>query len=208
MRTAVLYIAFLTLAAPVSMTGAGSPGAGGTLSGFVRDGANGESIPFASVYIRDLKLGTTTNAEGYYAIPNIPDGDREVRVSIVGYRPSTFTIRVGQGADIVRNVLLVSESVQVDEVVVTADPEEVKRATQTSHIVLQAADVVSLPAVGEPDVFRALQLMPGVKATSEISSALNVRGEAPIRTSFCSTARWCTTLPTCSVFSAPSIMTR
>ena len=47
----------------------------GTLSGFVRDKANGESLPFANVYIKYLKLGTATNIEGYYAIPNIPEGE-------------------------------------------------------------------------------------------------------------------------------------
>lgn len=71
---------------------------------------------------------------------------------------------------------MTDKAVQVTEVVIDAEKEEERRATQTGRIVMQAKDIVSLPTIGEADVFRALQLMPGVKATSEISSGFNVRG--------------------------------
>ncbi len=176
MRLIFLLTGLLLCALPARSNAGTFQRVEGTLSGFVRDSANGESIPFASVYIKGLKIGTATNAEGYFAIPNVPDGEHEVQVSIVGYLPSLFVIAVENGADIVHNISLVAQSVDIPQVVVTADLEEERRATQTSHVILQAADVTTMPTVGEPDIFRALQLMPGVKATSEISSGLNVRG--------------------------------
>lgn len=147
-----------------------------TLSGFIRDKANKESLPYANVFIPILKIGTATNIDGYYAIPNIPEGEFTVQVSLLGYQTSEFTINSIKEKKIIKDVLLSDKALQVTEVVISAEAEEEKRATQTGRIVLQAKDVASLPTIGEADVFRALQLMPGVKATSEISSGLNVRG--------------------------------
>ncbi|MDD8019175.1 MAG: TonB-dependent receptor, partial [Bacteroidota bacterium] len=149
---------------------------GAVLSGFVRDKANGESIPFANVYIKELKIGTATNIEGYFALSNIPDGEYQVQISLLGYRSYSFTINTQNSKNIVQNVQLVDQSLQVNEVVISAEKDGEKRATQTGRIVMQAKDIASLPTIGEADVFRALQLMPGVKAMSEISSGLIVRG--------------------------------
>jgi hypothetical protein len=147
-----------------------------TLSGFVRDKANKESLPYATVSIKELKIGTSTNIEGYYAIPNIPDGEFEVTVTVLGYQTSVFRINTVGDKRIVRDVFLSDKAVQVSEVIIEADKAEEKRSTQTGRISMQAKDIAQLPTFGEADVFRALQMMPGVKATSEISSGLNVRG--------------------------------
>ncbi len=147
-----------------------------TISGFVRDKANGESLPFANVIIKDLKIGTTTNISGYYAIPNIPDGKFTVQISLLGYRTQTFEINTEEKKNLVQDIYLIDQSVQVSEVIISAEREEEKHTTQTGRIVMQAKDVADIPTIGEADVFRALQVMPGVKATSEISTGLNVRG--------------------------------
>ena len=146
------------------------------LYGFVRDKANEESLPYANVYIKALKIGAATNIEGYYAIPNIPEGEYEVQYSILGYITQTVTINTRNNKRIAQDILLSDEALQVSEVIISAEKEEEKRATQTGRIVMHAKDIASLPTIGEADVFRALQVMPGVKATSEISSGLNVRG--------------------------------
>jgi len=67
----------------------------------------------------------------------------------------------------------------VQEVVVTAEKLEERKAVQTSRIVMQSKDIEALPSIGETDVFRALQMLPGVKAASEFSSGLYVRGGGP-----------------------------
>jgi hypothetical protein len=146
------------------------------LSGFIRDKANKESLPYATVSIKALKIGTSTNIEGYYAIPNIPEGQYEVTVSVLGYQSSTFTINTSESKRIVHDAFLSDKAVQVSEVIIEAEKAEEKRSTQTGRISMQAKDIAQLPTFGEADVFRALQMMPGVKATSEISSGLNVRG--------------------------------
>jgi hypothetical protein len=55
------------------------------ISGFVRDGADGESLPFASVYLKDQNWGGITNESGYYAIVGIPPGRYTLVASMVGY---------------------------------------------------------------------------------------------------------------------------
>ncbi len=147
-----------------------------TLSGFIRDKANKETLPYATVSIKQLKIGTSTNIEGYYAIPNIPEGTFEVSVSVLGYQTATFTINTTASKKIVQDIALSDKALQVTEVIIEAKKDEEKRSTQTGRISMQAKDIAQLPTFGEADVFRALQMMPGVKATSEISSGLNVRG--------------------------------
>ena len=146
------------------------------LSGFVRDKANKESLPYATVSVKELKIGTATNIEGYYAIPNIPEGEFTVVVSLLGYQAFTFKITTTEKKRLIRDILLSDQAVQVSEVIIEAEKDEGKRSTQTGRISMQAKDIAQLPTIGEADVFRALQMMPGVKATSEISTGLNIRG--------------------------------
>lgn len=146
------------------------------LSGFVREKSDQESLPYANVVIKELKIGASTNIEGYYAIPNIPDGEFTVVVSLLGFQSYTFKIDTRQNKKIIQDIVLSDQAVQVNEVIISAEKEEEKRNTQVGRIQMQAKDVAALPTIGEADVFRALQMMPGVKATSEISSGLNVRG--------------------------------
>lgn len=172
----MLKIIYFNILCVVFLFAADTPDEKATLSGFIYDQSNKESLPFVNVYIKELKIGTTSNIEGYYAIPNIPEGVFQVQFSLLGYATQYQNIDTRASKKIVQDILLIDKAFQVEEVVISAEKEEEKRSTQTGRIVLQAKDIEALPSIGESDVFRALQLMPGVKATSEISSGLNVRG--------------------------------
>ena len=93
-----------------------------TLSGFVRDRTNKETLPYATVSIKQLRIGTSTNIEGYYAIPNIPEGTFEVTVSVLGYQTATFTINTSASKKIVQDITLSDKAVQVTEVALPAGP--------------------------------------------------------------------------------------
>ncbi len=149
----------------------------GTISGYIKDKSNGETLPFANIVFKGTKLGTSSNKDGYYAIPNLPYGTYQLSVSLLGYKTKLIEIEINK--DIVKNFELESEAIQAKEVVVSAERIEQQKTTQTSRIIMQAEDLKNLPAIGESDVFRALQLMPGVKASSDISSGLYVRGGGP-----------------------------
>ena len=175
----IMKIRFLLPFFIISISLARPSGDYATLSGYVRDKVNGEPLPYANVYIAGTTIGGSTNTSGYYAIPNIPFGKQLIRFSLIGYRDQTIEIEVDSKEDFKRNVELVSRAVEVSEVVISAEKIADEKNIQTSRIVVQAKDIASLPAIGETDVFRALQLLPGVKAASDISSGLYIRGGGP-----------------------------
>jgi hypothetical protein len=147
-----------------------------TINGFVRDRSNGESLPHVNIIVKELRIGTVTNNEGYFVLTEIPDGIFIVTISLVGYKTDTLSIDTKKEKSITRMVYLDNESVKEKEVIVTGDRSQERATTQTGRVVLKAVDVQNMPSIGEADLFRALQVMPGVKAVSEISSGLFIRG--------------------------------
>jgi len=147
-----------------------------TVNGFVRDKSNGESLPSANVMIKDLRIGTVTNMEGYFVLPDLPVGIFTVQVSLLGYKTEVFQVNTADSQSVTRTIQMKSESIQEKEVVVTGDQLKEQKTIQTSYLSLKGPELSSMPYVGEADVFRALKVLPGVKAVSEISSGLFVRG--------------------------------
>lgn len=152
----------------------------GIISGYVRDSASGETIIGATLRIRALKRGAVTNKSGYFAL-YVPTGqDVLVEVSSVGYTPTTRTYRLREGEKRTETILISESKVQGQEVVVQTDKEKEQReATQVSRVNIQPAQVASIPQAGEADLFRILQLIPGIQTISEISAGLYVRGGSP-----------------------------
>jgi hypothetical protein len=147
-----------------------------SINGFVRDKNNGESLPSANVMIKGLKIGTVTNNEGYFVLPDLPAGTFSVQISLLGYKTQTLPINTIDSQSITRTIQMESESLQEKEVVITGDRLQEQKAIQTSYLTFKGPELSSIPSVGEADVFRALKVLPGVKAVSEISSGLFVRG--------------------------------
>ena len=175
-------IGLLSLALLVLLPGAARAA---TLSGFVRNSEDGETIAFCTVAIRPLQVGTSTNANGYYALNGLPPGTHVVSFIHLGYADRQDTVIVGgtAGADVRRDVRLRPEALDIGEgVVITATRERDEQALQSSFLSLQPTDIRDLPAVGEPDLLRSLQLLPGIQAASDISSGLYVRGGGPDQT--------------------------
>jgi len=158
----------------------------GTLSGFIRDRSDGESLPNATVVIAvdNREMGALSNAEGYYAIPDIPAGIFVITVSYIGYAAHRDTLWLTAGRDLRRDIELDREVLQVEEVVVTAEAERVADELRqlTSVVALPMESVKRMPAMGEPDLLRSLQLLPGVQTASDYSSGLYVRGGGPDQT--------------------------
>ena len=155
-----------------------------TLSGFVTDGTSGESLPYSNVVLRGgaSPLGALSNVDGYYAVQHIPPGEYTIVVSYIGYRSYADTVRFS-GAELLElSVQLIPEPILSREIVVEADPYETERNVQTGFVTLETAQLQELPAVGETDLLRSLQLLPGIQAASDISSGLYIRGGGPDQT--------------------------
>ena len=155
-----------------------------TLSGFVRDRSDGELLPNATVAVGDRQMGTLSNAEGYYALPGIPAGTWAIAVSYIGYAVHRDTVRLAPGQELRRDIELDPEELEMEAVVVEAEAEQVENelSQQTSVVVLPMTSLQKMPAMGEPDLLRSLQLLPGVQTASDYSSGLYVRGGGPDQT--------------------------
>lgn len=148
-----------------------------TVSGYITEKGSRELLIGANVYVPEIKRGTTSNNYGFYTI-SLSEGTHEIYASYIGYR--TFSKQINLLSDMVLNIELEREE-QLDEVVVTAEHNFLTTQTpQMSNIQLPISQVHKIPALlGEKDVLKALQLMPGVQSGSEGSSGLYVRGGGP-----------------------------
>ena len=150
-----------------------------SISGFVRDDTSGEPISYANVFLSNSTLGAATNHDGYFVISNIPVGKYEVNATIIGYGIFKQNIELSEGQPIRLDIRLNEEIIQTTEVLVTAERQKFERSMESSQISLDIREINSAPAFIEPDVFRTLQMLPGVQTTSDFSSALYVRGSTP-----------------------------
>jgi len=152
------------------------------ISGFVYDAANGEAMPGANVYIKEIHLGASTNNSGYFVINDVPIGKQELQVSYVGYKPKLITLNLNSGQTKHIRIELVSESVKMNEIVVSDSTEKIAEKLfikPVSKIELSGKEINAIPKVIEADLLRALQTMPGITALSDFSSALYIRGGTP-----------------------------
>ena len=155
-----------------------------TLSGFVRDRSDGESLPNATVVmaLANRDLGTLSNSAGYYAMQGLPAGICLVTVSYIGYAAYRDTVLL-TGQDVRLDVELDPEALNLEEVVVTAEGSSAEHElVQPSVVTLKMKSLQQMAAVGETDLLRSLQLLPGVQTASDYSSGLYVRGGGPDQT--------------------------
>ncbi|MBM3280014.1 MAG: TonB-dependent receptor [Candidatus Handelsmanbacteria bacterium] len=149
------------------------------LSGFVRDQASGESLPFVNVYLKGENRGTTSNESGYYALAKLPAGSHTLVASLVGYRSFEKQFQVGDEDQVV-NINLQEESIQLETTTVEAKREEVESFDISPGLTtLQIKELKTAPAAIEADPIRTIQTLPGVSALSDFSVGLYVRGGTP-----------------------------
>ncbi|MBD3166891.1 TonB-dependent receptor plug domain-containing protein [bacterium] len=163
------------LALTVSTSFAGTP-----IRGFVIDKQSGEPLPVANVTVEGMQRGSSTNLDGFFAIPNMDPGTYTLKVSYLGYHGIEYDVEVTKDVMEPIRIELLPASVALEEVVYTvkeSDEEADRVSPKVSTVKMDAANIRMVPAfAGETDVLRVVQQIPGVKSSSDISSALYVRG--------------------------------
>lgn len=149
------------------------------LNGYVKDSLSRETLIGASVYIKGTKLGAYTNKNGYFSLQGIKPGKYTVRVYYVGYNTveKEFTFNKGEGVR--EDFLLILSDVKTQEVKVEAEKEVEKREILISKVDVPMSQIKEIRIGGESDVFRSIQMLPGILTSSQISSGLFVRGGSP-----------------------------
>jgi len=149
-----------------------------TISGYVKEAVSGESLLGVNIYLPDSKTGTVTNNYGFYSL-TLPAADSiKLIVSYVGFSSEIVTVSLRK--DVELNIDLKS-NILLNEVTVTADRNEKQsESVRMSTVKLQVDQIKNVPSLlGEKDVLKVLQLMPGVQKGSEGSSGIYVRGGGP-----------------------------
>lgn len=151
----------------------------GNLNGYVKDAASGETMVGATIAIIGTSRGGFTNKSGFFSIANIPPGEYTVRISMMGFKSFEEKMRFTKNQSIRKDFKLESASVKTNEVNVVADRDVEKRQISISTVNVPVSQIKEIRIGGESDVFRSLQMLPGVLTSSQISSGLYIRGGSP-----------------------------
>lgn len=146
-----------------------------SLSGYISDGENGETLIGATVYIPSLKQGVTSNEYGFYSI-TLPSDTYNVEYSYLGFETIKRTIVLQENKTL--SIELGGSAQQLEEVVVSSKAENGNISDlQMSSNSMDMSTLKKLPAfLGEVEVLRSIQLLPGVSTVGEGATGFNVRG--------------------------------
>ena len=146
-----------------------------TISGFVSDQNNGENIIGVNIFCKDLKQGVVSNTYGFYSL-TLPKGNYEISFSYIGYETQIYNISLNKNLE--KDIAFQISSFSVGEIQVQGKANIIKQ-TQSSVIEVPIEQIRTIPALlGEVDIIKAIQLLPGVQS-SEGTSGFYVRGGGP-----------------------------
>ena len=149
-----------------------------TISGKVTDRHSGEALVGATVFVRELKTGTAADVDGNYSL-TISDGNYTLVYSYIGYTTVEKQVRLDRNLGL--SVELDPREHELKEVVISSERNDrnvVKPEMSTFR--MDNKTIQKIPALmGEVDVIKAIQLLPGVQSVGEGSSGFSVRGGAP-----------------------------
>ncbi|MBA4057725.1 MAG: TonB-dependent receptor, partial [Marivirga sp.] len=150
-----------------------------SVSGKLTDIATGETLPFGSVIVKGTRYGTSTNADGLFTLQNVPSDTSTLIVSYTGYTIVYLKLKPFLNQQSL-DIKLQAYDQLLQEVKVTAQREDVLKANENiSTIRMNPQSLSKMPNLGERDIMRAFQLMPGISAANESSSGLYIRGGTP-----------------------------
>ena len=124
---------------------------------------------------------TFSNSDGFYQINAVPIGTYRVSFARAGFASQTLEIKVVAEKNTFTRVTLKESTVELDDVFIDARKQEKQTKVSTALVQLNPKSIVTFSIGGEPDLVRALQVMPGVITTGDQGGQLYIRGGAPIQ---------------------------
>ena len=146
------------------------------VSGYIEDAASGEKLISAIVYAPKSVIGEETNNYGFFSL-NLPKGEQKLTVSYAGYAPLELNLDLRSDTSITFRL----KSIELETVTISAKKQDrIENKVQMSQVTVPIEQIKKLPSLlGEVDVLKALQLLPGVKSGGEGQNGLYVRGGSP-----------------------------
>lgn len=147
-----------------------------TIAGYVRNTASGEPIVGAAVYVENPRIGTATDQFGYYSI-TLPRGRHDLKLRSIGLKDTRR--RIILYSDDKFDIEMDDDVIALKEVVIEAEKDKNVSGLQMGQERVDIRSIRQVPtALGEADLLRVVQTLPGVKTVGESSTGLNVRGGA------------------------------
>jgi len=149
-----------------------------TLSGYVKDNETGEYLIGATIFIKENLKGVSTNQYGFYSL-TVDEGSYTIDYSFLGLTSQQKQIKLDK--DIRINIALEPNAIITSEVVIESEGADKNvQSTNMSQVKIDVKNIKKLPAfMGEVDVLKTIQLLPGVQSSGEGSSGFYVRGGGP-----------------------------
>ena len=149
-----------------------------TISGYVQESESGENLIGVSIYDKNTFKGTVTNQYGFYSL-TLEEGNYEIIYSFIGLQSITKNVNLNEDTRI--NISLKSDAIITEEVIVTGEKlDKNVSSSKMSQVKIEVNNIKQLPVIlGEVDVLKSAQLLPGITSNGEGSSGLYVRGGGP-----------------------------
>jgi hypothetical protein len=153
----------------------------GVVRGYVFEKST--QLPLEGVSVNVLPKGglVSTNKEGYFQVNQLPFGDYTLEVQLFGYRKAARKVVLRAGKVPSETFYLDEEYTVLKDANVTAKRQESQGKVMTAQINLSAKNIQTFSIGGEPDLVRAIQVLPGVVSTGDQGGQLYIRGGAPIQ---------------------------
>lgn len=150
------------------------------LTGYILDKESGEFIPHANISVLNTYFGSVSNENGFYNISGITTEQCTLSVSYIGYTSEIVPIRKAEARNTIIRVYLKPMILSSENITVTGNQVDImKQGEQISQISYSPRNVAMLPNLGENDVLRSLQLLPGIQGGNTGSAGLYIRGGTP-----------------------------
>lgn len=154
---------------------------GGLVRGFIYESDGVSPIPYANITIAGTSQGTVANADGYWQISGLPVGVVELECSFLGFKTQLVRTSVYKNKPNTIKVFLEIDNQMLDEVVINSERAERKIKVSTAVTQLNPKKIETFSAGGDPDLMKALSVVPGVVTTGDQGGQLYIRGGAPIQ---------------------------
>ena len=162
----------------------------GGVRGYVLDRQSQRPIEYAQILVegseikdlvKDLDISVYANSDGYFQITGLPFGDAMVTVKMPGYETINRKVSIKSSRIVFERFLLNESVVTLDDVIIDVERQEQQSKVATAVVQLSAKSITTFSIGGEPDLMRALQVLPGVITTGDQGGQLYIRGGAPIQ---------------------------
>ena len=167
-----LMLTTLAFLAPLGVRGQSTD-----LTGTVVDSLTNEVLPSVLVSLGESSFGVLTDAFGWFALVGLPAGPIQLTVEHLSYR--TLVLELSEVPTDPLRVMLAPDAIELAGIRVRAQTQVMDAARGISQVSIAPEQIQVLPSLGEPDIFRSLQLLPGVSGTNDATSGLFVRGGTP-----------------------------